>query len=224
MTWRSAAQIQLLQNDLLPLVEATEDLRLNAIRNAKLYTELLLAVFGFGVGNLNGSFAFFVINQRRFRNHQDVFLLFEEDFSVGAHVGLELAAGIGNRHAHLKGGDVVLLLAERRNLCDLAGEFLILERLHNDARGLAQKDFADVGFIDFSLDVNLADVAERHNQSRLRAEYQNRADRVADIHVARKDEPVNRTHNRGVAQIFLRVFQRSSGLRHLRFTFGNLRL
>src|SRR2546430_7175586 len=30
---------QLLQNDLLPLVEATEDLRLNAIRNAKLYTE-----------------------------------------------------------------------------------------------------------------------------------------------------------------------------------------
>src|SRR5882762_1564516 len=138
-SWNDMAlrrSIQLLQNDLLFLVEAVKNFRFYAVRNAELHAELFLAVFGLGIGDLDGSLALFVVNQRSFRNHQNVFLFLQENLGVGAHIGLELAARIGNRDAHFEGGDVVLFLAERRNLSDLAGEFLVLERLHNDARGL----------------------------------------------------------------------------------------
>src|SRR5260370_19574091 len=108
--------IQLLQNDLLLLAEALEDLRLHAVGDAELHAEFFLAVVGLGVWDFDGSFSLLVVNQRGFRNHQDVFLLFEEDFGVGAHVGLELPARVGDRDAHFKGGDVVLLFAELRNL------------------------------------------------------------------------------------------------------------
>src|SRR6267143_3281511 len=114
----------LLQDDLLLLVQAFEDFGLHAIRNAQLDTEFFLAVVGLGIGNLDRSFAFLVVNQRGFGNHQDVFLFFQQDLRVGAHVGFQLAAGIGNRYAHFERRDVVFLFAERRNLGDLAGEFL----------------------------------------------------------------------------------------------------
>src|ERR1700674_905661 len=208
-SWNDMAlrgSVQLLQDDLLLLAEALEDLRLHAVRDAELYAELFLAVVGFGVGDLDGGFSLFVVNQRGFRNHQDIFLFLEEDFGIGAHVGLELAAGIGDRNAHFEGGDVVLLLAERGNLGDLAGEFLVLERFHDDARGLTEKNLANVGFIDLALYVNFADVAERHDQRGLRAEHQDGADRVADIYVAREDQAFDRADDRGIAQIFLRVF------------------
>src|SRR5882762_7784447 len=143
--------IELLQNDLLLLVETFENLRLHAVRNAQLHAEFFLAVVGFGVGDLNGALSLFVVNQRGFRNHQDIFLFFEEDFSIGAHVGFQLAPRIRNRHAHFEGGDVILFFAERGNLGDLAGEFFVLERFHNDARGLTEKNLADVGFIDLAL-------------------------------------------------------------------------
>src|SRR5713101_4273470 len=92
---------QLLQHDLLFLVEAVEDFRLHAVRNAQLHAEFLLAVVGLGVRDLDGSSSLFVVNQRGFRNHQHVLLFLEEDFGIGAHVGFEFAAGIGNRDAHL---------------------------------------------------------------------------------------------------------------------------
>src|SRR6267378_869333 len=82
---------RLLQDDLLLFVETFEDLRLDAVGNAQLYIELLL-----GVGNFDGCFAFFVVDQRGFGNHQDVFLFLEKDLSVGAHVGFERATGIRN--------------------------------------------------------------------------------------------------------------------------------
>src|SRR6267143_446846 len=93
MTWRSAGRFELLQNDLLLLVETFENLRLHAVRDAQLHAEFFLAVVGFGVGDLNGALSLFVVNQRGFRDHQNVFLLFEEDFSIGAHVGFQLAPG-----------------------------------------------------------------------------------------------------------------------------------
>src|SRR2546425_1512545 len=199
--------IQLLQNDLLFLVETFEDFRLHAVRDAELYAEFFLAVVGLGVRDLDGGFSLFVVNERGFRDHQDVFLFLKEDLGIGAHVGLELAAGIRNRDTHFESGDVVLFFAERGNLCDLAGEFLVLERFHHDARGLTEKDFAYVCFIDSTLHINFADVAERHDQGGLRAEHQNGADRVADIYIAREDQAFNRADDRGVTQIFLRVFQ-----------------
>src|SRR6266513_4711205 len=133
--------IELLQNDLLFLVETVEDFRFHAVRDAELYAEFFLAVVGLDVGDLDGGLSLFVVNERGFRDHQDVFLFLEQDLSIGAHVGLELAAGIGNRDTHFEGGDVVLFFAERGNLGDLAGEFLVLERFHYAARGLTEKHF-----------------------------------------------------------------------------------
>src|SRR5229473_4008353 len=213
--------IQLLQNDFLLLAEALEDLRLHAVGDAELHAKFFLALVGLGVGDLDRGLSLLVVNQRGFRDHQDIFLFFEEDFGIGAHVGLELPARVRDRDAHFKSGDVVLLLTERRNLGDLAGEFLVLEGFHDDARGLTEKNLADVRFIDLALHVNFADVAEGHDQGGLRAEHQDGTDRVADIYVAREDQAVNRADDRGVAQIFLRVFERSPGLRHLSFGFGN---
>src|SRR6267378_2522033 len=113
-SWNDMAlrgQIELLQNDLLLLAETFEDLRLHAIRDAELHAKFFLAVIGLGVRDLNGALSFFVVNQRGFRDHQNVFLLFEEDFSIGAHVGFQLAPRIRNRDAHFESGDVVLFFA-----------------------------------------------------------------------------------------------------------------
>src|SRR5438309_266417 len=113
-SWNDMAlrgSIQLLQDDLLLFGEALENFRLHAVGDAELYAEFFLAVVGLGVGDFDGSFALLVVDQRRFRNHQYVFLFFEHDLGVGAHVGFQLAAGIGNRDAHFKRRDVVFLLA-----------------------------------------------------------------------------------------------------------------
>src|SRR6266403_4061643 len=132
--------IQLLEHDFLLLSEAFKNFSLHAVGDAELDAELFLAVVGLGIGDFNGGLSLFVVDQRRLRNHQHVFLFSEKDFGVGAHVGFELAAGVGNGYAHFERGDVVLLLAKRRNLGDLAGEFLVLEGFHYDARRLAQED------------------------------------------------------------------------------------
>src|SRR5712664_3029374 len=176
---------RLLQDDLLLFVETFENLRLDAVGNAQLYAEFLLAVVSLGVGNFDRCLAFFVVDQRGFGNHQDVFLFLEKDLNVGAHVGFELAAGIGNRDAHFKRRDVVLLFAQRRNLGDLAGKFLIFERFHDDASRLTEKNFADVRFVYFALNVDFADVTQCYDQSSLRTENQDGADRIAHIYVAR---------------------------------------
>src|SRR6202008_3681164 len=81
-------QRPLLQDDLLLLVQAFEDFRLHAIRNAELDAKLFLAVVRLGIGDLDRSFALLVVNQRGLGNHQNVFLFFEQDLRVGAHIGL----------------------------------------------------------------------------------------------------------------------------------------
>ena len=78
-----------------------------------------------------------------------------------------------------------------RDLGDLALERLVLERLDHDAGPLAQVDLADVGLVDLAEHVDLAHVAQRHHQGRLRAEDEDRAHRVAHLDVAREDEPVH---------------------------------
>src|SRR5712692_10016703 len=190
-SWKDMAlrlKSRLLQDDLLFFVETFEDLGLHAVRNAKLHAEFFLSLVGFGIGNLDGCFAFLVIDQGGFRYHQDVFLFLEKDLGVGAHVGLQLSAGVGNGDADFKRRDVVLFLAERGNLGDFAGKFLVLERFHDDARGLIQINFSDVGFVHLALHVDFADVSQRHDEGGLRAEHQDGADRIADIHVARKNQ------------------------------------
>src|SRR6266700_6027935 len=117
----------LLQNDLLFFVESFEDFGLHAVRDAQFDAEFFLPVFSLGVWDFHRSLAVLVVNQSSFRNHEHVFLFLEKNFGVGAHVGFEFAAGIGDRDAHFKCGHVVFFFAERRNFCDLARKFLFFE-------------------------------------------------------------------------------------------------
>src|SRR5215467_1123658 len=141
----------LLENDLLFFVQPGKDLGLHAVRAAQLHIDLFLPVLALGVRDLHLRFAVLVVDHGGFGRHQYVLLLLQENFRIGAHIGLELAAEIRNRNAHFEGGNVVLLFSERRNLRHLAFELLVLERFNHDAGRLVQIDLADVRFIYLAL-------------------------------------------------------------------------
>src|SRR5713226_3061635 len=96
----SRPQNPLLKNHFLFFVQALQDFRLHTVGDPQLHVDFLLAVFRLEVGCLDGSVAILVVNQGGFRNHQNVFLFFQQDFRVGAHVSLQLERGVGDRHAH----------------------------------------------------------------------------------------------------------------------------
>ena len=54
--------------------------------------------------------------------------------------------------------------------------------------------------------------------------HQDRTDRIANFHVPRKDDSVNRRLNRGVTQLFFQLFQVGAVLRHLSLGLTNLGL
>ena len=151
-------------------------------------------------------------------------MLLEHDLGVRRHVGLELLAGVVDGDPHLEARDVVLLDAHRRNLRDAAVERLLLERLHADARRLTEADAADVGLVHLAADEHLVDVADRHDERRVRAEVQDRRDRAADLHVARQHRAGNGRANRRVRQVLGRAIRRRLRLRDLRARLGDLGL
>src|SRR3990172_1532985 len=134
----------LLEDDLVAFLHALDQLGLDAVRDPELHRHLALAPVGLRVGHLERRLALLVVQERGLRHRQDAFLLLEDHLGVRGHVRLELAAGIQDRDAHLEGGHVVLLDAERGDLGDLALERLLLEGLDHDARALADVDLADV--------------------------------------------------------------------------------
>ena len=91
-------------------------------------------------------------------------MLVQNDFSVRGHRRLQFAARIVDRDTNFERSYVVLLHTHGRNLCHLAGKSLVLERFHLNPRRLAQINLADIALIHFPLDVNLAGVAESHDQ------------------------------------------------------------
>src|SRR6266404_3601345 len=91
------------QDYFVACLQPGKQLRLGSVGDAELHGDLTFAIFGLGVGDLNGSSAVLSVLHGGLRDQQDAFLLFVDDLGVGAHVGLELAAGIGDRDAHLEG-------------------------------------------------------------------------------------------------------------------------
>ena len=151
-----------------------------------------------------------------FGDGEDVLVLFENDFGVGGHVGLELAAGVVDGDANFEGGDVVFFDAEGSDLGDDAAEGLVAEALDLDAGGLAEIDLADVGLVDLALDVDLVGVAEGHDEGGGGAEDEDGADRVADFDVAGEDGAVDGGGDGGVAELLFKLLERGLGLGDLR--------
>ena len=143
-------------------------------------------------------------------------LFLQDDLGVGAHVGLQLAAGVVEGYPHLESGDVVLLHPHGGNLGHCALEFLVREGFHRDACRLLEIDLADVGFVHLAADEDLAHVAQGHDQSGLGTQHQDGADRVAHFDVAGEHQAVHGTDDGGVAQVFLGPLQRRLCLCHLR--------
>ena len=73
--------------------------------------------------------------------------------------------------------------------------------------GWPEVDLADVALVDLALHIDLLDVAERHDQRGGGAQHENRADRVAHLHVAREDDAVDGRDDRGIAQLLLKLLE-----------------
>src|ERR1039457_1478217 len=221
---RKSSMPPLLKNDMLPFVETAHDLGPRAVADAGRYRHPPPSAPAPGVRYLHLDPAILSVNDRAFGNRQHALALFQQDLGVGRHGGHQLARFIGAGNPHFEGGDVVLLHAHGRYLGGLAGEFLVLIGFHRDARPLPQKDFADVALVHLAFDVDLAQVAYRHDQRGATAHGENGADRIARIAVARQHHAGDRRHNGGVAQVFFRSGKLRARLFHLRFGLANRRL
>ncbi len=145
-------------------LEAGEDFDAAAVGDAGLDGEDAVAVFAVGVGHPYGGVAVLVVEDGLLGDGEGVFVLLEDDFGVGGHVGFELAAGIVDGDLDLEGGDVVLFYAEGSDLGEAAGEGAVGKALDLDAGGLAEVDLGDVGLVYFAFDVDLVGVAEGHDE------------------------------------------------------------
>ena len=166
----------------------------------------------FCVLDFYGGVAILVVEDGLLGDGEGVLVLVENDFGVGRHVGLELAAGIVDGDADLEGGDVVFLNAERGDLGDLAEEGLVAEALDLDAGGLAEVDLADVGLVDLALDVDLGSVAEGEDLGGGGAENEDGGDGVAHFDVAGEDGAVDGRGDVGVGELFLELLEGGVGL------------
>src|SRR6185295_5404255 len=211
------------KDDLIPLLQAVEDLNLRAVADADLDLHLLPAVLRAGREKVDEGVFLRVVGDGGFRDDERVSVFFEHDLGIRGHVRLELLTRVVDRHAHLEVGDVVLLDAHRRDLRDLAVEGLVLERFDPDARRLSKPHTADIGLVHLAAHEDLLDLAKRHDERRVRAQVQDGRDRAADLHVARQHGPVDRRADGRVRDIFGRAVGRGLRLRHLRTRLGDLR-
>src|SRR5882762_4327776 len=118
---------KLLQYHLVVFLERIVDqLRLSAVGNSNLDSNLAFALFALRIWHFHGRLLFLVVDQRTFRNLQNVLVFFQNHFGIRCHISLKLPAWVIDGGAYLKGGDVVLLDSHRRNLRHLAGKSLVL--------------------------------------------------------------------------------------------------
>src|ERR1700730_3434035 len=101
----------LLQYYLVAFFEPTQKLGLGTVGDPDIDRYFLLAVLGAGVRHFDRSLLVLVVNDCALGNLEHTLVLFQNDFSVRGHFGLQFTAGIVDGHAYLKGGDVVLLYA-----------------------------------------------------------------------------------------------------------------
>src|ERR1039458_5249886 len=191
MTWpnnscRYVTGVVLLQDDLLALGQALQDLGLGSVADARGYRHAPLSALGGGVRHLYFRRAILLINDGALGNRQHPLVLLEHDLGVGRHGGHELPGFVGYGNAHFESSDVVLLHSHGRDLGYFAPEFPVLVRFHRDAGRLPQVDHSDIALVHLALDVHLPQVAQRHDQGGPRAHGQDRAYGVAHFAVPRK--------------------------------------
>ena len=202
----------MLEDDGIARLESREDLSLRAIRDASLDVHLAAAFLLVRIGHFDGGVAVLVVDDSLFRDGEYILVFFKEDFGVGGHVGFQLAAWVVDRDADLEGGDVILLHAEGSDASDFAEEGLVFEGLDFDARGLAKVDLADVGLIDFTLNVDLPNVADGHHEGSGRTHDKDGADGVAEFDVAGEDDAIHWRGDSGVAELLFKLLERRLGL------------
>ena len=203
------------RDHLLAFLQSADDLGHRAVREACRDGNLARAALLSFVGNLDGSLLLAVIDNGALRHRQHALVLVQNNLGIGGHVGFQLATRVVDRDAHLEGGHVVLFHAHGRDLGHLPVKQPAAEALHLDARRLAQIDVRNVGLVHLAIHIDLGRVALGHHQRSRRTQHQNRADRVADLHVARQDHPVHRRHDGGVTELFLELLQAGLVLHHL---------
>src|SRR5215469_8720175 len=198
---RSGAKPALLQNHLIALVQALQHLGFRAIRDADVDGRFTLAVFAFRVGNFDRSVAIFVVDDGALGNLQHALVLIQNDLGVGGHIRFQLAAGIVDRDTHFEGGDIILFYPHGRDFRDHAFEGLVFEGFDFNPRRLAEIHAPDIALVDFALYIDLAGVADGHHQSCARSQHQDGTDRIANFHIAGKNDSGNRRNNVGVAEL-----------------------
>ena len=135
--------------------QALQHFGLRAVADAGGDGHLAEALFVGRIGHLHRGRLVLVVDDRAFRNRQHPLVLFQNDLRVGRHLRLQHVLLIRDRNAHFERGDVVFLGAHGRDLGHVARELLVLERLHGDARRLAQIDLADIALVHLALHVDL---------------------------------------------------------------------
>ena len=173
---------------------------------------MLTAIFfmpslALGLGMSTDAFLSLSYRMARFRNHQHIVMLVQNDLGVGGHLGFQFAAGIVDGNTHFESRHIVFLDAHGRDLGDMTGKGLVLEGLHANARRLSQIHLADIALIYLTLDVNLAGIAQRHDQRSARAQHQDGAHRIANFHVTRQHHAVDRRSDGRIAELLFELLQ-----------------
>ena len=175
------------------------------------------------VWNLHRRILLVVVDHRVFRHRQHALVLVQQNLRVGRHVGLQLAARIVDRHANLECRHVVFFHSHRRNLRHFSVKQPVMKALHLDARWLPHVDMRNVRFVHLALHVHFRRIALSHDQRGRRPQHQNRAHRIADLHVPRQNHAVHRRHNGCIRQLLLKLLQTGLALLHLRLRLLQLR-
>src|SRR5882762_8180528 len=92
---------KLLQYHLVIFLERLVDqLRLRAVGNSNLDSNLAFALFALRIWHFPGRLLFLVVDQRALRNLENVLVFFQNHFGIRCHIGLELPAGVVDGGAH----------------------------------------------------------------------------------------------------------------------------
>src|ERR1700674_2546616 len=79
----------LLQHHLVALFQHAKDFGLRAVRDSDVNRNLVLAFLALRIGNFDRSLFILVVENSPFRNLQDAFALFKNNFRVGCHLSFE---------------------------------------------------------------------------------------------------------------------------------------
>ena len=158
---------------------------------------------------------------RRIRDPQHVGALGDLDVDVGRHAGLQLQRGVGDVDDRRVGDDVLLHDRLQPHLRHRAVEVVGRVGVDAERHVLAGTDAADVRLVEVGDDLHLREIGREDEQGRRRHAG---GHRLADVHIARDDQPVDRRADDRVLQVDLVLVERRARLRDLRLRGADLRV